>query len=53
MSLFVAAERDAVFTMLKLMLSFIPQSRSSAKEDRAFRWMVNWPLLEYRKVRQD
>ncbi|KAI9367597.1 hypothetical protein BJX61DRAFT_547335 [Aspergillus egyptiacus] len=47
---FEAAERDALFAMLRSMLSFRPESRPSAKEILAPRWMVNWALPECEKV---
>lgn len=52
MPLFEPAERDALFSMLKSMLSFRPECRSTAKEVLASEWMVRWALLEYEKVRQ-
>lgn len=50
--LLLPAERDAFFSMLKSILSFRPDSRSSAKEVLASEWMVKWALPEYEKVRQ-
>lgn len=49
---FEPAERDALFSMLKSMLSFIPESRPSAKEVLASEWMVKWALPEYERVRK-
>ncbi|OJJ45152.1 hypothetical protein ASPZODRAFT_134565 [Penicilliopsis zonata CBS 506.65] len=50
MPLFEPAERDALFSMLRSMLSFRPESRPSAKEVLASEWMVKWALPECEKV---
>ncbi|KAJ5116178.1 hypothetical protein N7456_000526 [Penicillium angulare] len=44
------AERDALFSMLKSMLSFKPEDRPSAKEVLESEWMVKWALPECEKV---
>ncbi|KOS48649.1 hypothetical protein ACN38_g362 [Penicillium nordicum] len=41
------AERDAVFKMLKSMLKFRSENRSSAKQILECEWMVNWALPDY------
>lgn len=46
------AERDAVFKMLKSMLKFRSENRSSAKQILECEWMVNWALPEYEKIRR-
>ncbi|KAE8402471.1 kinase-like domain-containing protein [Aspergillus pseudonomiae] len=46
MPLFEPAERDALFSMLRPMLSFKPESRLSTKEVLASEWMVKWALPE-------
>ncbi|KAJ5933106.1 hypothetical protein N7516_007595 [Penicillium verrucosum] len=45
-------ERDAIFKMLKSMLKFRPENRSSAKQILECEWMVNWALPEYEKIRR-
>jgi hypothetical protein len=44
------AERDAIFKMLKSMLKFRSENRSSAKQILECEWMVNWALPEYEKI---
>lgn len=46
---FEPAERDALLSMLRSMVSFKPESRPSAKEVLASEWMVKWALPEYEK----
>ncbi|OOF99309.1 hypothetical protein ASPCADRAFT_512029 [Aspergillus carbonarius ITEM 5010] len=46
------AERDALISMLRSMLSFRPESRPSAKKVLASEWMVKWALPEYEKVKR-
>jgi len=46
------AERDAIFKMLKSMLKFRSENRSSAKQILECEWMVNWALPEYEKIRR-
>jgi hypothetical protein len=41
---FEPAERDALFAMLRSMLSFKPDSRPSAEDVLASEWMVKWAL---------
>lgn len=43
-------ERDAIFKMLKSMLQFRPEDRSSAKEVLRCEWMLKWALPEYKKI---
>ncbi|KAL4995612.1 kinase-like domain-containing protein [Aspergillus recurvatus] len=50
MSVFEPAERDALFLMLRSMLSFRPESRPSAEEVLASEWMVKWALPEAEKA---
>ncbi|KAJ5139328.1 uncharacterized protein N7515_004176 [Penicillium bovifimosum] len=45
------AERDAIFKMLKSMLEFRPENRSTAKQVLECEWMVKWALPEYEKIR--
>ncbi|CAG8892897.1 unnamed protein product [Penicillium egyptiacum] len=45
------AERDAIFKMLKSMLKFRPEDRSTAKKILECEWMVKWALPEYEKIR--
>ncbi|KAE8337293.1 hypothetical protein BDV24DRAFT_177805 [Aspergillus arachidicola] len=49
---FEPAERDALLSMLRSMLSFRPESRPSAKEVLASEWMVKWALPEYEKAQK-
>ncbi|PYI01431.1 kinase-like protein [Aspergillus sclerotiicarbonarius CBS 121057] len=49
---FEPAERDALLSMLRPMLSFRPESRPSAKEVLASEWMVKWALPEYDKAKR-
>lgn len=46
------AERDAIFKMLKSMLKFRSENRSSAKQILECEWMINWALPEYEKIRR-
>ena len=46
---FEPAERDALLSMLRSMVSFKPESRPSAKEVLASEWMVKWASPEYGK----
>lgn len=43
-------EKDALSVMLKPMLAFLPESRSSAKDVLHSEWMVKWALPEYHKI---
>lgn len=47
-----SAERDAIFSMLRSMLSFKPESRPSARQILGFEWMMKWALPEYDKIRK-
>jgi serine/threonine protein kinase len=47
---FEPAERDALFAMVRSMLSFKPESRPSAEDVLASEWMVKWALPECEKV---
>ncbi|GAB7355544.1 hypothetical protein MBLNU459_g6021t2 [Dothideomycetes sp. NU459] len=44
-------ERDALLAMLKLMLSFRPEERPTAKQVLELEWMVKWALPEYNKIK--
>ncbi|PWY89710.1 kinase-like protein [Aspergillus sclerotioniger CBS 115572] len=48
---FEPAERTALLSMLRPMLSFKPENRPSAKDVLASEWMVKWALPEYEKVK--
>ena len=52
MSRIEPAERDAIFKMLKSMLKFRPENRSTAKQILECEWMVKWALPEYEKIRR-
>ncbi|KAL4780669.1 kinase domain-containing protein [Aspergillus varians] len=52
MAMFEPAERDALFEMLRLMLTFRPGGRPSAREVLASEWMVKWALPEAERVRK-
>lgn len=45
------SERDALFSMLRWMLSFRPENRPSAQQVLESEWMVKWALPEYEKIR--
>jgi hypothetical protein len=51
MPLIEPAEREAIFKMLKSMLEFRPEDRSSARQILECEWMVRWALPEYEKIR--
>ncbi|CAI7621775.1 unnamed protein product [Penicillium glandicola] len=51
MPLIEPAEMDAIFKMLKSMLKFRPENRSTAKQILECEWMVKWALPEYEKIR--
>lgn len=44
-------ERDALFAMLRAMLSYYPESRITAKEVLQSEWMTRWALPAYEKMR--
>jgi len=46
-----SAERDAMFSMLRSMLVFRPESRPTAKQILGSEWMVKWALPEFEKCR--
>ena len=48
----VAGERDAFSSLLRVMLSWRPGDRPSAREVLASEWMVGWALPEYYKIRE-
>lgn len=48
---FESSERDALFSMLRSMLSFRPENRPSAQQVLESEWMVKWALPEYEKIR--
>ncbi|KAL5356013.1 kinase-like domain-containing protein [Aspergillus floccosus] len=43
-------ERDALFLMLRSMLSFRPEQRPSAQQIVESQWMVEWALPEYEEM---
>ena len=45
-------ERNALVAMLRPMLSFKPEHRSSAQEVLESEWMVKWAIPEYEKIRR-
>ncbi|KAJ5795015.1 hypothetical protein N7457_001614 [Penicillium paradoxum] len=45
------AESDAIFQMLKSILEFRPENRSTAKQILRCEWMVKWASPEYEKIR--
>jgi len=45
-------EKDAIFKILKSMLKFRPQDRSTAKQIIECEWMAKWALPEYEKTRK-
>jgi serine/threonine-protein kinase SRPK3 len=49
---FDPTERDALFEMLRSMLSFRPENRPTAKQVLESEWMVKWALPEYEKIRK-
>lgn len=53
MPLFDARERNAVFDMLRLMLSFRPENRPTTQQILQSEWMVKWALPEYGKINND
>ncbi|KAJ6120432.1 hypothetical protein N7523_004712 [Penicillium sp. IBT 18751x] len=53
MPLFEAKERDAIFDMLRPMLSFRPENRLTTQQILESEWMVKWALPEYRKINND
>lgn len=50
MPLFDEKEKNAIFDMLRPMLSFMPENRANTKEILASEWMVKWALPEYEKI---
>ncbi|GFF50223.1 serine/threonine-protein kinase SRPK [Aspergillus udagawae] len=51
MPLFDARERDAIFDMLRPMLSFRPEDRPTTKQVLESEWMVKWALPEYGRIK--
>ncbi|CAG8174102.1 unnamed protein product [Penicillium nalgiovense] len=47
---FDARERDAIFNLLRQMLSFRPENRPTTKQILESEWMVKWALPEYGKI---
>ncbi|KAJ5102655.1 Srpk [Penicillium argentinense] len=47
---FDANEKDAIFDMLRPMLSFRPENRPTTKQILESEWMVRWALPEYGKI---
>ncbi|KAI2843153.1 hypothetical protein CBS11350_5432 [Aspergillus niger] len=52
MPLFDVEERDAIFEMLRPMLAFRPEQRSTTKQILESEWMEKWALPEYEKIRR-
>jgi serine/threonine protein kinase len=50
---FDAREREALFNMLRPMLSFRPENRPTTKQILESEWMVKWALPEYGKVQNN
>jgi serine/threonine protein kinase len=50
---FDAGERDAIFDMLRGMLSFKPENRPTTQQILESEWMVKWALPEYGKINND
>lgn len=48
-----ASERDAIFDMLRPMLSFRPEDRPTTQQILKSQWMVKWALPEYGKIKND
>ncbi|KAL5339237.1 hypothetical protein BJX70DRAFT_388120 [Aspergillus crustosus] len=44
-------QEDALFAMLRPMLSFEPRNRSSAQQVLDPEWMVKWAIPEFEKIR--
>lgn len=53
MPMFDARERDAIFDMLRPMLSFRPENRPTTQQILESEWMVKWTLPEYGKIQND
>ncbi|KAF9883407.1 hypothetical protein FE257_003490 [Aspergillus nanangensis] len=47
-----AEEREAIFSMLRPMLSFTPGSRPSTRQLLESEWMVKWALPEFDKIQR-
>ena len=50
---FDARERDAIFDILRQMLSFRPEDRPTTKQILESEWMVKWALPVYSKIQND
>lgn len=50
LSPFDPVERDAIFALLRSMLSFRPEDRPTAQEVLESEWMVKWALPEYERI---
>ncbi|KAI3111706.1 hypothetical protein CBS147333_3999 [Penicillium roqueforti] len=50
---FDARERDALFDMLRQMLSFRPEDRPTTKQILASEWMMKWALPDYGKIQNN
>lgn len=53
MPIFDVKERDAIFDMLRPMLSFRPENRPTAQQILESEWMVKWALPEHGKINND
>ena len=51
MVIFEQDEKDALFAMLRSMLSYKPEDRITATEVLGSEWMTKWAMPEYEKVR--
>ncbi|KAF2013940.1 kinase-like protein [Aaosphaeria arxii CBS 175.79] len=51
MPLISPPEKRAIFDMLRPMLAFRPEDRSTAKQVLESEWMVKWALPEYEKIK--
>ncbi|KAJ5389186.1 protein kinase domain protein [Penicillium cataractarum] len=46
-----SCERDAIFSMLRSMLSFRPEDRPSAQQVLESEWMIKWASPEYERIK--
>ena len=47
-----SSERNALFAMLRPMLSFKPENRPSAQQVLESEWMLKWAIPKYEKIRR-
>ncbi|OQE29156.1 hypothetical protein PENFLA_c004G06128 [Penicillium flavigenum] len=50
---FDTRERDAIFNLLRQMLSFRPEDRPTTKQILESEWMVKWALPQYGKIKSN